>query len=188
MCSAAAGSAAPVIEMVIINFGLGERPSAKYFSRRPSLLVRSFPTSIKSQSDHLGNFVCSSQQPNLGREPESPIELLLQIDWIFFVRMWAWVLWREMGAYYPILLSYFWSSKRDGLFSAYSYKGRLIIWMTNDISICKTRLLHILVMPLWPCPSLALSPPKLGQWQHLGDDLSLDRVSQQFLMIDFGCL
>ena len=38
-----------------------ERPSAKYFSRRPSLLqrLRSFPTSIKSQSDHLGNFVCS---------------------------------------------------------------------------------------------------------------------------------
>ena len=52
--------------------------------------------------------------------------------------------------------------------------------MTNDISICETRL-HILVMPLWPCPSLALSPPKLGQWQHLGHDLSLDRVSQQFL-------
>ena len=113
MCSAAAGSAAPVIEMVIINFGLGERPSAKYFSRRPSLLVRSFPTSIKSQSDHLGNFVCSSQQPNLGREPESPIELLLQIDWIFFVRMWAWVLWREMGAYYPILLSYISSLQKE---------------------------------------------------------------------------
>ena len=83
-----------------------ERPSAKYFSRRPSLLqrLRSFPTSIKSQSDHLGNFVCSATRellslPNLGREPRESHRTFVA-DWLnFFVCMWA------LGtgeAYYPI--------------------------------------------------------------------------------------
>ena len=106
--------AAPVIEMVIINFWWREQ--------RETFCQIFFPSSISTTTTTIFSninkvpkwpfrqFCVQREQqsysrcPISGREPaESPIELLLQIDWIFFCVYVSLVEWMGNGeAYYPI--------------------------------------------------------------------------------------